>query len=353
MGRPRGSKNKPKESGQIEAPAEVATEVIAAEPAVAEEEHKPTAQPAYLQRSALLKEISDSNKERAALEETGEPEPTPEQDAQAATQAAAELEPESETAPVVTAPTKRKFIIDGAEKEFTDEEITAYVQKHATADQRLAEATRLLGDAKRNTAAIPATPGPATPPPARPSSEAGVEDEQTLIKNVTKAVMYGDEEQVTSAFAALLGKGRHASMATQVQGLSPEQIQSYVVETLAFEKGKQLLETPPEQGGYADIITDPKLRGMFQAREDELRNANDRRPYAELYKAIGNEIRQWRDDLIKAHIPKTGLEDRDTAKRSAGVVRGAGGKLPATPMESKPKSHDEILAGMRATRGLN
>ena len=96
------------------------------------------------------------------------------------------------------------------------------------------------------------------------------------------------------------------------------------------------------------------LKGMFQRREAEYRDVQkDTRPYAELYKAIGDEIRTWRDALIAQNTPKTGLEDRDSKKATTGVVRGAGGKVPTAPLETRPKTLEEKLESMRSRRGLN
>lgn len=344
MARTKGSKNKPKEPV---APSEV-TETVA-QNAQPEDEEKPAAPPAHVSRNARLTEINNTNKERYAQEGDDEPEESPEDTDEVESQEEEKpevKEPPKEELPVVG---KRKFKIDGKEIELTEEEITERVQKSAAADKRLEEATRMLEDARRATL----TSKPSDPLPASPSSKADAGDEKELVQNVTKAVMYGDEEQVTKAFEALLGRGRSGDAATQTQGMKPSEIQSYVIETLAFERGKQLLDTPPEQGGYSDIWSDPMLKGMFQRREAEMRDVHkDVRPYADLYKAIGDEIRTWRDGLIAQHTPKTGLEDRDKLKAATGVVRGAGGKVPA-PLESKPKSQEEKISAMRAARGLN
>ncbi|MCR4308117.1 MAG: hypothetical protein NUV80_06170 [Candidatus Berkelbacteria bacterium] len=349
MARPKGSKNKPKVPETIK-PEKEAEAVVAQ----TEDEDKPAAEPAHKSRNAMLNEINATNKERYAQEgDNDEVEEPPAQDSEPPEESQEEekpeiKEPEKET-PVIA---KRKFKIDGQEVELTDEEIIERVQKSGAVDKRLEQATKLLEDAKKVTLS-PSKPD--TQPPASPSSKAAVEtDEKELIQNVTKAVIYGDEEQVTRAFEAILGRGRGSNAATQTQNMSPLEVQSYVLETLAFERGKQLLETPSEQGGYSDIWSDPMLKGMFQKREAEYRDVQkDSRPYAELYKAIGDEIRVWRDALIAQHTPKTGLEDRDKLKSTTGVVRGAGGKVPTAPLETRPKTLEEKIEGMRARRGLN
>jgi hypothetical protein len=338
VSRPKGSKNKPKDSpDSAESPAE---NPVDNQPVVSEvtKEPSPPAVQAHTKRGALLKEINEINKEKYAADEgpidqieLSEPEETPEPEVEAV-----EAKPEPKETPL-----KRKFIVDGVEKEFTDEEITAYVQKHATADKRLAEATRLREDAQR---AIQTTSKPVNQPSS--SDDVGSED----ISRISRALIAGEESEVQEAVATLLRSGRHSTTQSQI---APQQIHGMVAETIAFERAKTLLETPPEQGGYADIWTNPMLQDMFKMREEQLRAQNDSRSYSELYSAIGTELRTWRDDLVKKHLPPTGLENRDQLKRSTGIVRGAGGKLPTVPLESRPKTHEEKLNGMRAARGLN
>ena len=338
MARPKGSKNKPKE----EIPE---VQVETKEP---EDVSYPQPTPAYRAKTALIEDIVAHNRELQEEQDQEQPEEQPEE------KPAEEAPPETPKVeeppkPEIPAVAKHKFIADGKEFELTEDEIRERIQKMESADRRLAEATRLLEDAKRQAA----TPHKEPPqPPAEPSSDADAE----LIKSATEAVLYGDEEQVAKAFAKILSKGRTIDP-TPMQGMNPQQVQSYVMETLAYEKGLRLLETPPEQGGYADIYSDPVLKARFQQREAELRDVHqDKRAYADLYKSIGDEIRQWRDELIKQYVPPTGLENRDSLKAATGVVRGAGGKVP-TPQVSAPKSalerHETEVERQRRARGFN
>ena len=142
MGRPKGSKNKPKE--------EVAetTQINAAQETEAKDDDQPSAgKPAYLSRAALIKEVNESNRARYAEEEgqtedqeqESEEEPASEesQEEQQEQQEAAP-EPEAPVAQEPEPPKKRKFVIDGVERELTDEEITVLVQKAGTVDARMA-----------------------------------------------------------------------------------------------------------------------------------------------------------------------------------------------------------------------
>lgn len=344
MGRPKGSKNKPKETT-----VEVIPDTTVA-PDVPEEGK--LGRPHHQDRASVINEIAASNREEDDTYESAEEveleEETDDQEAEEETEEEVQASEESEEEPVKEPePERKKFVVDGKEVEFTDEQIRAIVQKSTAADQRLAEATRLLEDAKRNAA----TPEPAPSKPAQPSSEPMDEGK---VQEVTQALLYGDEEQVAKAVSEILGGRRGQQVATETQGMNPDQVRNYVIETIAFEDGKRLLETPADKGGYADIWGDPVLKLRFQQREAELRDVQkDERPYKELYKAIGDELREWRDNLVKQYIPKSGLEDRQDAKRKTGIVRGAGGRQAPQQTEAKPLSFEEKLAQTRRARGLN
>lgn len=236
---------------------------------------------------------------------------------------------------------KKKIKIDGVEKELTEDELIALAQKAGAVDARLAEATRVLEDAKRQ-AATRETYDVSRQPPVNPPSLADVDEE---VDRIAKSLTFGDEGQVRNAVKDILTRGRSIS-----PDVDKSLIHANVTAAISFERGKQILESTPEQGGYSDVWSDPVLKSRFQQREHELRSANDNRPHPELYKSIGDEIRQWRDNLIK-NFTKTGFENREELKRDTGIVRGAGGKLATSPMGIKPQSHDDILNYMRAGRG--
>ena len=349
MSRTKGSKNKPKESSEVTVQVEPESTLE-----VKKEDDHHVGTPHHVSRSALLKEINDTNKERS-ISENGEEEHTeiPEESEEEIGEepeekADVEEHLKEEQKPVIG---KHKFKIDGKEVELTEEQIIERVQKSSAADARLAEATRLLEDAKRTAATL--RPEPSNLPPVTTSPVTDVGDDAKIIDNITQAVLYGDGEQVANAFKPLLGRGRQVSdLTTQTQGMTAQQVQGYVAETLAFERGKQILETPADQGGYADVWSDTMLRGMFQRRENELRDSKDNRSYVDLYKAVGDEIRQWRDKLIEQYAPQTGLEGREKLKASTGIIRSAGGKVPTTA-EMMPKTHEDKLDAMRQRRGLN
>lgn len=328
-------------TAEVEVKEEV-REVKSSEP-----EAPPTGKPYHRERLARINEIAKANQEARDNENANE-------DVEAANEAAQEEEKETvETrTEVPEEKPKRKFIVDGKEVELTDDEIVEHVQRSATADTRFREASRLFEearkttptrqDASRFTPTQEHTPSPGPLPGASP--DAGQTDK--LVGELTTAIVGGDQEAIAKAL----------KLALTQPGVTPERAQAIALETNAFLQAKQLLEDPPEKGGFSDIYSDPVLKTRFESRENELRDAGDQRPYRELYSSIGTEIRKWRDDLISKHIPKTGLEDRDSLKAKTGVVRGAGGKVPS-PEVTLPKSerdkHNAALESQRRARGLN
>ena len=355
MARPRGSKNKVKEQAPAPGDSPASPEITAATEPPKQEDLPPPGEPHFKSRLSLLNEIGDANRERLEEDEaSGEDpdagdEPPPDEE----TPPPAVVEPEPEK-PVVA---KRKLTIDGVEKEYSEDQIIALAQKNGSADSRLAEATRILEDARRNTATRQGAGDPATPADVgqnrQPPDSEGVDDD--VVQQVTDALLFGDRDKVAESISKLLSQGRQPA----TPAFNPQDIRATVSETIAFERAKTALETPADQGGFADVWTDPMLRAMFERREAELRDGNpsngtpkDQRPYLELYTSIATELRQWRDDLVKKHST-TGLENRDHSKRLAAVVRGGGGKPPATNAPIPVLSHDEKIEAMKRARGLN
>lgn len=268
---------------------------------------------------------------------------------------------------------KRKFKVNGKDVEFSDQEIEAIVQKHATADTRLEKATQLLEEANRRAAAVdPSGGAPRGPAPSAASGAADVrtDDAPALTREraieLTRAIQYGNPEEATDALIEVFGMTRGAAEVAQgnMRGMNPEQIQQYVARTMteytAFEKARSLLDLPPEQGGYADIWSDPILQAQFRRRDDEIIDAAvaEKKPapsYAERYATIAKELREWRDGVVQKHAkpsnPNPTLDKREQRKAAApATVRGGDARAPAAPTDTRPKSRNEVLDGMRAAR---
>lgn len=294
-----------------------------------------------------------------------------EQEEEAAAPAAPAATPAAQppSTPAAPAASTRKFVIDGEEREFTEEQIRAYVQKGAFADEKLEKANRLFEQATALMSAASAQPAPSA---ATSAADVRADDPPVMTREraaeLTRAIQYGSEDEATNAIMELTGQGRDTAKrtATRAQGLAPDQLDAYVTravqERLDLNKAVALLDVPPEQGGYSDLWSDPLWKELFIARDnaivDAARAANKAAPpYAERMKSIATALRAERDRLS----PKTDnppptptLHSREVRKAEAPVtVRGGTARVPAAPAgaNAQPKSRQQILEGMRASRG--
>ena len=257
-----------------------------------------------------------------------------------------------EATPKVTVETpkkKIKGIVDGVEKEFDEEEILkaglATLQKQTAADERLEEAKRLLEEARAQR----------QPKELQPSatSLADVDSSRLPVLDaaaIAKSMMYGNDEEATKAIEQLLGPVREAhQLVSKRKELNPDEIAQFVNEAYNFNEAKRKFQLPVDQGGYLDIWDDPQLRKMVFDKENELIQKGDKRPYFERFKAIGDEVRTWRDNLIQKHTPKT-LEGREEKKREATVIKGASARAVSPDSSDKPPSREDVLNQMRKSR---
>lgn len=225
--------------------------------------------------------------------------------------------------------------IDGEESDVSVEEMRRQYQKAGAADKRLAEATRLLEEAKKTVAAAPApTPEPKVVDPNAPSPK----------KKFIEALFQGDEEGAIAAFDEAVGQGRQQPTPTVddlVKAATPALRQQLVVDS-ALEKF---------QTDYADIVGEPYLA----AKADSLLNAElaNGKPFAEALENAGKGTRDWLTALTggkpKESDPTTARTERLERKAGLDTVVGAGTKaVIPTPREQTPS---DVIAEMRAQRG--
>ncbi len=264
-----------------------------------------------------------------------------------------ESEPPADNEEETHAATKKRTLkVDGEEVEFDEDKIIdagiRALQKESAADKRLEEATELLRQAKalsnnqneqQNSQPPVTTQGAETPTLAT--------DEAKAIAN---AIQYGDEEESAEAIQKIFGR----SQATQeIQQLSPADIQKAVSDQLAFNSAIEMLEKPPEDGGFGDLMSDPMLSKMVADKEAELRTEKEWGSYHDLFTAAGNAIREWRNDLIgKSSGNVSDIKSRQQRKASANSTVSSASTTSSPAAPEKPKSTSDIIEEMRRSRSV-
>lgn len=272
----------------------------------------------------------------APVEEQEEEEPeTPEQEADGQQESE---EDQEEPDDLVT------IIVDGVEQKVSQDKVKEAgiraLQKQEAADKRLEEATRLLNEAKQQNLAKAETQ-PSTDAEETPLPELDAE-------KLVNAIQYGDEQETRDAVKSLLeviGRTQATPQAT------PELSQTQILQAISFKEGMDLVTSPPEKGGYSDLLEKPLVKKMFFERENELRDSGDMSPYPELYKRIGDEIReelnmpvptQGGDELAKKREKKS--QNQHVPAQNANAKATVGEDAPA------PKTRQEKLDEMKRAR---
>jgi len=234
----------------------------------------------------------------------------------------------TEPAPADT-PVKHKLKVNGKDLELTTEELIERAQKVESADEYLKEAARL----KRETQPPITQPQPSTEDVAAVLSE----ERRALVR----AIQMGTEEEAMAAIEKL--------QARTTPSVNTDDISRAVDERITFNDAVNWFQTE-----YKDIVADQTLLNVTLQRDKELLATGDKRGYRERYEEIGNEVRKWRDQLVKSATPPAAPEpDKQTRKASAPAVpSGASTKAPqATDDEEREESVGEVISAMAKARG--
>lgn len=214
------------------------------------------------------------------------------------------------------------------------------LQKGAEADFRLKVASQLLEEAERRAGTTPQGRDPA---PALVSESTKTEAE------LSNMLQFGTPEQAAEAVRLLLAGG---ATPEKISGLAAQAARIAAKDEVEFQAAKQYL-----QREFNDVLSKEPLRNLFFSEETRLRQAGDRRPYAVLYKAIGESIRKDFNLTKPAAAPAASqpapgtAAARQVAKAAAPAVpRTAAARLQEAP-GGKVKTSSEIIAQMAASRG--
>jgi hypothetical protein len=233
-----------------------------------------------------------------------------------------EPEPEKEEPP---AERLIKVKVDGKEMEVPESQIidagVRTVQKEAAADQRLAEATRLLKAAQE-----------AATPKKAPLPEM---DEVELANRIRM----GSDDEAQEAIRILQGreKATPEEIAAAVEGR--------VLAKIEFQNAVDWF-----RGEYKEIVSDPYLLNLAIAEEARLRENGDTRSYKDVYKEVGDgvmkKLTEWRGG--KAAVSTS--ESKQERKATITNLPFASARQKA-PEQPKPKTTAEIIEEMRQKRG--
>ena len=236
---------------------------------------------------------------------------------------------ETEASPV--APQKFKIKVNGKELELTQEELIERAQKVEAADTYLAEAARLKKQAVQESQ------------PKQTSKETAAVNEREALREMARAIQMGSEEEAIEAIAKLQSRG---------PSVTADDMARTVDERLNFKEAASKFESE-----FHDIMGDPVLRKMVLDKDLEALNAGDKRDYYTRYADIGNEVRAWKDGLVKAAVPpvqpKSPAQEKLDRKASvASVPKVASAKTVAPVAEDETEeSPSAVIANMAKTRG--
>lgn len=227
---------------------------------------------------------------------------------------------------------KGSLIIDAGKRTFS---------KETAADFRLRTASQLLEEAEKRLAATQPGASEQPKPQQQPASKSEAELAQML--------QFGTAEQSAEAVRVLLSRGMPQE---DIMRLSSDAARTAARDEYEFQRAKSFIAHE-----YRDIMERPALRNLFSSEEERLRRGGDKRPYGELYKAIGDSIRkdfglQKPAAAPSAQAPASGSKEARTERKAAApsVPRTATARLQET-QAPKPKSSSEIIAAMAERRG--
>lgn len=229
---------------------------------------------------------------------------------------------------------KHKIKVNGKEIELTTQELIERAQKVEAADDYLAQAAKKL----RDTDDIPAS--------QELSKEDAAEKALENKRRFVRAIQVGSEEEAMAALDQLASENNPSS-------IKEDDVSRIVEQRMAFNDAYTKF-----QQEYPEIVNDPILWGVAVQIDAELTNAGDTSTYWDRYQKIGNQIRTWKDSIVKSSTEKSEKQTAKAAEKqqrkasTSAVPKGAGAKAPqAVDEEDKEESPSEIIANMAKSRG--
>jgi hypothetical protein len=297
----------------------------------------------------------------APAEPHEEPAAEPETPAEPAPAAAA---PEAPAAPAVPAvagidpEAEYELVVEGVPMKFKGSQIVdagkRTLQKETAADYKLQLATQALEEARRQAAQQPTPQGAAAPAaPAAPTVE------QLSDAQLAEMMQFGQPEQAAKAVAEIRRRPANAVTTEAMETYFRQQLPKIVDHELAFREATRFAQTE-----YGDLLADPYLGPLFHAEEDKRRAAGNNKPYADLYREIGDDLRKHFNKPkptgatppaappTRQAAPAPTMQQRQAAKAAAPAApRLASARLEGGGQEQKPKTREQIIQQMQERRG--
>ena len=196
------------------------------------------------------------------------------------------------------------------------------IQKEIAADYKLELASKLLSEAQAK---------------SQPVQEVQKVDEIS-DEQLAEIIQFGTKEQAAAAIKMLRAKPEDTQKFTHLA----QNIPNIVNDQIAFHEATAFV-----QSEYKDLLEDPYLKQLFFIKENQSREAGDSRPYKELYKSIGDELRTH---FNRQKPGMQTIEEKKEAKRNApSAPRLASTRMEAT--EKKLPTREEIIQKMQQARG--
>lgn len=211
---------------------------------------------------------------------------------------------------------KFKIKVNGKELELTQDELIERASKVEAADEYLYEAKRRLKETETND---------------QPNQVEASRRERALA--LARALQMGSEEEAADVVEQFMNG----------PSVKPDDLMTIVDQRLSFQEAANRF-----QSEYADLWGDKRMQAIIQEEDARLVQSGDRRPYYDRFKAIGEDLRQWRDGLKK---PDTQMDERRQRKATVTAIPTASARLPGAVSQDKEESDQEIIAKMARARG--
>lgn len=267
-----------------------------------------------------------------------------------------ELAPVEEEIEIEPEPEFETIIVMGKEQKVTKQELyeagKRELQKDSAAAEKLRQASEAIKSLERTQQEAEALKLEAERILAeaknpRPSEQDDAPDQEALIKEATKAVFSGDEEEVEEAFRKLLA-GR------QTKTTQPEKIDTDALVAQATQRALERIEgkTAIEKfnAEFTEIVADPRLYDMTDEATIKIADEHPDWSQEQIMFEAGKEVREWFNQGKVAGGVDSNLQAKEQNKHARTTPRAASARAPGAPVE-KPKTMSDIVADMKRARG--